>query len=243
MAMNYDQWAQAVMALMVEQDSATDLQLVFPRMIEYGELKMYRELDFIHTTTTGTALLAPNARNVAVPSNIIIVRSANLISPASETDPGQGTRRPLQRVGYDYIDMVWPQASVPAGVVSYPEVFALLSNTEAIVGPSPDAAYTVEFVGTFRPAALSPSNPTTYLTENMPDAFLSACMIWGSEYLQDQEAKARYEKQYNDQLLGVNIETLRQKAASVSWSPYQPTPQANVARERPGGGGGVGAPQ
>lgn len=243
MAMNYDQLVQAVLALMVEPDSATDFQLVIPRMIEYGELRMYRELDFIHTTTTGGAVLTPNVRNVTIPSNIIIVRSANLITPASETDPAQGVRRPLQRVGYDYIDMVWPQAAVPAGVPSYPEVFALLSNTEAVVGPSPDASYTVEFVGTFRPAALSPSNVTTYLTENMPDAFLSACMIWASEYQQDQEAKARYEKQYNEQLLGVNIETLRQKAASVSWSPYQPTPQANVARERGAGPAVGGAPQ
>lgn len=238
--MDYNETIQAVRALMVEPDSQTDFTLVQDRMIEYAELRMYRELDFIHTTTTATALCTANNREVTVPASIIIVRSANVLTPSTETDPAAGTRRSLQRVGYDYLDLVWPQAGTSTAGRP-PEVFAMLSNTTAILGPSPDTAYTVEFVGTFRPDPLSPSNPNTYLSDNMPDQFLSACMIWASEYQQNAEAKARYEKQYNDQMLGVNIETLRQKAASVSWSPYQPTPQANVPRERAPAGGG--APQ
>lgn len=230
--MNYNQLVQAVQVLMEQPAGETDWTDVISRMIEYAELRLYREMDFIKTIMRDTATLTANARDVTVPATIIIVRSANLISPSTTTAPASGTRRPLQRVGYDYIDMVYPEASVPLPMPTYPQVYAMLDDRTAIVGPSPSAAYTVEFVGTFRPAALSPTNQNTYLTDNMPDMFLSACMIFGSEYQRDAESKTRYEKQYTDQFAGVNIETLRQKAASVSWTPYQPTPQANVPRER-----------
>jgi len=41
-----------------------------------------------------------------------------------------------------------------------------------------------------------------------------------------------WENQYQTTKQGVNIEELRKKAASASWSPYIPTPQANTERER-----------
>lgn len=229
--MTYNEFIQAVRLLLVEPSTDTDLTLLFPRMIEYAELRMYRELDFLATETTATSTLAANSRNVTLPASIIIVRSANLITPIFAATPDAGIRHPLLRVGYDFLDSYWP-ASATAVVGMFPKYFALLSNTAAIVGPSPDAAYKMEFVGTMRPAALSPTNSTTYLTLNIPDMFLSAAMIFGCEFQQNAEGKARYEKQYMDQMAGVNIETLRQKAASVSWTPYQPTPQANQQRDR-----------
>lgn len=229
--MNYNQFEQAVELLLVEPSTDTDFSLIIPRMIEYAELRLYRELDLIVTTTTGTAVFTANNRNITIPPSIIIVRSANVVIPSTTTNPALGTRKPLRRVGYDFLDEFWPSASTSV-VGLYPQFFALLSNTVACVAPSPDAAYTVEFVGTMRPAALSPANPTTYLTLNLPDLFLTAAVIFGSEYQQNAEMKASYEKQYADQLLGVNIEAIRQKAASVSWTPYQPTPQANTQRDR-----------
>lgn len=234
--MNYNQYVQAVQLLVDVPDSDTDFTTLVPRMIEYAELRLFRELDFIHTTTTSTASLTANVRDVAIPSDIIIVRSANLVTP-SATAPAAGIRRPMLRVGYDFVDSYWPAAGTSVAGV-YPKFFALLSDTEAVVAPTPDAAYQVEFVGTFRPAPLSEDNPETFLSVNLPDIFLTASLIFASDDQQDDATRAMYEKQYAEQLVGVNIETIRQKAASVSWSPYQPTPQANQQRDR---GNGISA--
>lgn len=231
--MTYDEWLQAVRLLVDEPVSDTEFTTLIPRMIEYAELRIYRELDFIHTTAAATANCSANVRDVTVPSNIIIVRSASVVTPAA-TAPAAGTRRPLLRVGYDFIDSYWPAAATSVAL-TYPKYFAMLSNTQAVVAPTPDAAYQVEFVGTFRPAALSQANPTTYLTQNLPDLFTTATLIFAADDQQDTDLRAMYEKQYGEQVLGVNIETIRQKAASVSWSPYQPTPQANQQRDRGNG--------
>lgn len=230
--MNYNEFVQAVRLLLEEDDTDTEFTTIIPRMIEYAELRIYREMDFISTETKATATLTPSSGNVTLPAAIIILRSMNVVTPVSADSADAGTRNPLRRVGYDFLDAFWPSSTSTSGLPSVPAYYGLLDNTSIRIAPAPDAAYIAEFVGTMRPAALSPANPTTYLSLNIPDLFLTAAMIFGGEYQQNAEMKARYEKQYTDQLLGVNIEAIRQKAASVSWSPYQPTPQANTQRDR-----------
>jgi len=120
-----------------------------------------------------------------------------------------------------------------------PTQYALLSDTAVKLGPAPDNTYTAEFVGIIRPAPLSPTNTTTYLSTNLPDLFLAASMIFGAGYQQNFGAQAdnpqsaqSCESTYQNLKQGVQLEDLRQKAQSASWSNYTPSPIANTPRER-----------
>jgi len=235
--MNYNQWSEAVETMLNVPSTEVDLIKIKPRMIEYAELRIYRELDFISTITRQTGPLTANSRDVTMPDSIIILRSMNVITPAA-TAPDAGTRNPLLRVGYDFMDNYWPAVTGSAVVPSVPKFYSLLDNTKVVVAPTPDSAYQAEFVGTVRPAPLSESNASTFLTLNVPDLFLSASLIFGFAYQQnfgaasdDPKTAMSWESTYQTQFAGVNVETIRQKAASVSWSPYQPTPQANTSRD------------
>lgn len=228
--MNYLEYVRAIQSELVIPTDNVDqnFQNILPRMIEYAELRIYRELDFLYTETSATALCTANSRNVTVPTNIFIVNSLNLITPSSTTDPELGTRVPLERVSLEFMNATWPTAAT-TGV---PKQYALLDNTSARFAPTPASAYTAEFIGIYRPTPLSSTNTTTFISTNLPDLFLQASLIFGFQYQQYPEAMASAEQAYQTLRAGVSLETLRQKAQSSQWSPFSPSPIANAPRDR-----------
>ncbi len=204
------------------------------QMITYGELRIYRELDFLHTVaeaTTGD--LTPGTRSVAVPGNIIIVNSATLITPAS-TAPDAGTRNPMQRVSMEFINFIWPSAAT-TGVPSH---YAMLDEDTVILAPTPAAAYRACFLGIVRPAPLSAVNTTTYLTDYVPDLFIAASAIWGFGGINrnfgaasdDPQSAQSWESTYQNLRAGVDIENLRSKALAPGFQPFSPSPMAKEPR-------------
>lgn len=237
--MNYADYVQSLQLMTVVPTNNTDIwfQQILPRGIEYAELRIYRECDFLTTVSTATGTLTSGSRNLTVPGSIFIVNDINIITPSSETDPDLGTRTPLYRVSIDYINTIWGNS----GILAIPQCYTMLTNTDIRFGPFPDANYTAEVIGVVRPAPLSPSNTTTFITQNMPDLFMAASMIFFSGYQQnfgaqsdDPQMAQSWENQYQMLKSGVNAEEMRRKAQSVSWQPYTPSPGANVPRDRGG---------
>lgn len=229
MSMNYAQCYQAMQTIAVIPLDNTDqnFQNIFPRAIEYAELRIYREMDFLTTNSSATLLLTANSRNATMPGSILMLEAINVVTPSTQVNPEAGTRVPLQRVSLDFLNAVWPSAAT-TGV---PQFFALLTDTFVRLAPTPGAAYTAEFIGVVRPAALSPSNVTTYLTTNLPDLFLAALKVFIYNYQRDFEAAAAAEADYQTLSGSVKEEALRQKSQDPQWSPYSPSPIANTPRE------------
>lgn len=246
--MNYSQYVTAMGDLLqytvTDPTSATpfsntDANNILPRMIEYAELRMYREYDFISTIITNTGTLTANSRNYSVPSAMIVIQSANVITPAA-TAPDAGSRNPLQRVSIEYMNFTWPSATTTGVPTNYALNQATLStnpNPDLRVSPTPNAAYQIELLGTQRPAALSSSNTSTFLTLNLPDVFIAASMIFGIGFQRDYGAQSddpRFAVSWTDQYQalkeGSMTEELRKKAQSQAWQPYSPSPLANPPR-------------
>lgn len=228
--MNYLEYVRAIQSELILPTDNVDqnFQNILPRMIEYAELRIYRELDFINTQAASTALCTASSRNVTVPTTIIIVNDVNLITPSTTVLPDLGTRVPLERVSLEFMNATWPTAAT-TGV---PRQYALLDNTSVRLAPTPALAYTAEFIGIFRPTPLSPTNTTTFITNNLPDLFLQASLIFGFQYQQSPELMQAAEATYQTLKAGVGLETLRQKAQSVQWTPFSPSPIANAPRDR-----------
>lgn len=180
--------------VMNDTQGVANLAVVLPNIIDLAEQRIYRELDFLTTETTATGTLTTNNRNVAIPSTVIVLNDINIITPLSTT-PDNGTRNPVQRVSVSFINYAWSTADTNSGSTpSLPEYYALLNattinpegnTTNLLLAPAPDAAYTIEFVGTVRPTPLSASNTTTYLCTYLPDLFMAASMIYAAGYQQN----------------------------------------------------------
>lgn len=225
------------LANMISVES-TDLGYVaaLPNIIDDAEQRLYRELDLLSTVVTATGPLTIGSRKFSLPTSggvFVVVEEMNAITPAGVTNPELGTRVPMLPASKELLDMIWSGAA-GAGVPVY---FAPISQQDWILGPWPDAAYTVEVVGTIRPAALSISNPTTFLSQYLPDVFLAAALVFSAGYQQnfsamgDNPAQAMtWESHVKTLIDSAKVEEIRKKFGSQGWSSKSPDPYATPPR-------------
>lgn len=215
-----------------------NFNLILPRAIEYAENRMYRELDLIQATTTATSITAPNNRQISIPASLIVMNSCYLITPAgaAPTD-ANAMRNPMIRTSIDFVNRTYStgQNTVAGKLAKY---YATTSNSSIQVGPAPDDAYNIEFIGIARPAPLSSTNTSTILTSYLPDIFLICAMIFLSAYQRDWSAMSddpkmalSYEGQYSTLKIGAKEEIARAKQAGAQWQPYS-TPESATATMR-----------
>jgi hypothetical protein len=113
----------------------------------------------------------------------------------------------------------------------------MITDQTIIVGPSPDLAYGMEVIGWGRPKPLSATNPTTYLTLELPDLFLAESLIFGYGYLKDFGAAAddpqgsvSWSSHYDKLWQSANAEEQRKRYSAQGWTSKQPAPLATPAR-------------
>ena len=208
---------------------ATDANYVaiLPAMITYAENRIYRDLDFLVTVNTGTYSVTGGNRQVAIPTaDFVTIQQVNL--------QASGVTSPLLPVTKEYLDVVYPNPT-PA---SAPQYFAMLTQNTILLGPWPDTAYSVQVVGTIRPASMSSSNQTTFISLYLPDLLIMASMVYISAHQRnfsgmaanDPQMPVSYESQYQTLLKGAMVEEARKKFQSTGWTSMSPAPVASPSR-------------
>src|SRR5262249_42318761 len=210
---------------------STDATLpqVLPNVIDDAEQRMYRELDLLNTVTRdSSSSFTAGSRTFNLPTSTVqflVTQQMNAITPAGQTNPDAGTRSPLTQATKEMIDALWPSTTGSA----VPVYYAPISQGQFIVGPCPDQAYTVEVVGTYRPAPLSATNTATLLTNYFPDAFVAASMIFMAGYMKnygaavdDPQQGVSWETHYKNLMSSAQTEEQRKKFSSEAWSDKTP---------------------
>jgi hypothetical protein len=233
----YSTFTTALATFLVVPVAQAEFVTALPMIIDGAEQWCYRDLDLLSTIEKdSSAALTAGSRNFSLPSSIgkfVTVEEINVISPAGQTDPDLGTRKPLLPATKEMLDTLYPSVTGS----SVPQYFGMVKQDTIIVGPWPDAAYQVEVVGTVRPAALSASNTSTFLSQYLPDLFFAAAMVWGAGYIKDFGAAADDPKLavtwkgiYDTSLKSAEIEEARKKFTSQGWSSKEPAPLATPPR-------------
>lgn len=234
MSYNYTQFVNSLATMLVLPVNNADFQQVLPNIIDDGEQRCYRELDLLNTIVRDTsATLTANSRNFTFGQHIVVLESLNVFSTLGITNTG---RQPLVPTTREYVDYVWPNETAPS-TPSIPTHYGMITDQTLIVGPAPDAAYVMEAVGTIRPAPLSATNITTYLSLYLPDLFFTACLIFGYGFLKDYgattddpNAPGSWEAHYQKLFPSANTEENRKKYAAQAWTSKQPAPYATPPR-------------
>ena len=233
MTLTYSSLVTDLANLLVVPPTDANYLIVLPNVIDDAEQRLYRELDLLSTIVRdSTGVLTPNSRNFTFPQHFVVSESINVFTPAGSTT----NRNQLVPVTREFLDAVWPNEA-SASTPSVPQYYAMITDQSIIVGPAPDAGYTMEVVGTIRPVPLSAGNQTTYLTLYLPDLFMAASLVFAAGYLQNYGAMVdnpqqamSWETHYKELLDSANVEENRKKYAAQAWSPKQPTPLATPPR-------------
>ena len=242
----------ATMAVVSPTDPA--FLTILPAMIVYAENRMYRDIDFMFTSTSLHGLsfvLTPGNRNLSFDINLasnsdassgtfVVSEQINLLTDASgnaaaTTNPDACVRSPLLPTTKEFLDAVYG-SSLTANR-GKPQYFVPFNETLFFVGPVPDQAYPVEVVGTYRPNSLSATNTTTFISQYLPDVFIMASMIYISAYQRnfgrandDPQMAVTYESQYQALLKGAIVEEARKKFDAAGWSSQSPATIATPSR-------------
>ena len=236
--MNYSSYVTTMQTMLVVNDASGQSYLnnILPNIIDYAELRMYRDLQLLNTVVGVDATLATGTRTLTIPTpaggTFVVVEDLEVYTPYTATQT-TGKANQCQRVSKEMLLAVWPDPSKQ----DVPSVWANVDNSTILLGPVPDQNYPALVYGTYRPAPLSSTNTTTVLTNLFPDIFVVASMIFGSGYQRDfspagadPQMPVNWEQQYQTLMKGANVEEFMKKSQSQGWTPYVPAPIANPPR-------------
>jgi len=238
--MTYAEIVTALSQLTVIPEDDDNFTAILPSVFAYSDGRIYRELDMLAANVRdATSSTSANTRDFNLPTALgtfLVIDGINVITPAS-TAPDSGTRHPLIPVSRDFLDLTWPSTSG----ATVPQYFAYISQntlssptqTQVLFGPWPDTTYRVEVVGKIQPAVLSASNTTTYLSANLSELYLAACMVFLSGWMRnygsqsdDPRQAQSWETQYQALKDSAATWEARKRFAGASWTPKQPEPTA-----------------
>ena len=237
--LTYSTYKTQIATLAVVAETDTAFITILPQMITYAENRIYRDLDFLFTSTSVTGYsLTAGLRSLTIPEGTLVVsEQINILTPAGQTNPDGGsvTRNGCLPTTKEFLDAVY--GSNLSANRAMPRYFVPFNDNLFLFGPVPDAAYGVEIIGTYRPASLSSSNTETFISKYLPDVFIMASMIYVSGYQRnfgrandDVQMAVTYESQYQTLLKGAAVEEARKKFESSAWSSQGPAPIATPSR-------------
>jgi len=237
MSLTYATYVQQIATMAVVPVTDTNFTIIIPSMIDYAELRMQRDLDFLSTQISTTAYTFTGG------SNTLTIPTSQFIVPQTfEVIDNSGNSTPLLPVGKEFIQNVYGSGSTQ-GLPQYFAVYGGDTNTTGntsqnlIVGPTPNNSYAVRLTGTVRSAPLSATNTTTFISTYLPDLFIMASMIYISAFqrnfgrLNDDPSMAQtYESQYQALKTSALVEENRKKFEAAAWTSYSPAPVASPTR-------------
>jgi len=225
----------ATMAVVDPADTA--FLAILPQAITYAENRIYRDVDFLFTSAANSNYsVAAGTRTINVPTGanfggsefgggvLVVAEQINLITPAGTTNPELGARVPLLPATKEFLDAVYGSSLVADR--GQPKYFCPFDDYRFLVGPYSDATYRVEIIGTFRPASMSASNKTTFISLYLPDLLIMASMVYIAGYQRnysstmgnDPQMPVNYESQYQTLLKSAISEENRKKFEAAAWS-------------------------
>lgn len=234
--LDYNTFVATIANLAVVPPTDLNFQQILPAIISDGENRCYRELQLLDTETRDTGgNLTANSRNFTLPQTVgqfVVTHGLNVFTPVGNSS----NRNQLVPVSRDFLD--WAAGNEMAQTTpSIPKYYSPITDQLFIVGPSPDANYTMEVIGTIRPTPLSPTMLTTYLTNVLPDLFIAACMIFVAGYQQNFSAMAdnpqqalSWKSHYDELFASANMEENIKRYTSQAWTSQPPAPLATPPR-------------
>ena len=191
-----------------EVDSAVLTDTIVQGMVRDAELRIFREVDADYTREYATANLNINSPYLDLPSaatttatrTSIIVRSMLVFD---------STQTPTTKEYLDKRDTSFIFEYNSTGATGVPKFYANWKETTLIMAPAPDAQYQVQLSYIYSPEALSATNTTTYLSDNVSDLLFYATMVQAYEFLKGpMDMYKIYSDKYNGAVQSFALEQM-----------------------------------
>ena len=185
-----------------EVDSTVLSDTIINGFIENAEFRVLREVDSDSNRSFKTAQLVASQRYIDVPTDCLVVRSAQIVD-------SDGVASADNREFLEYKDTNFMSEYNPTDATGVPKYYSYWDEDTLVFAPVPDAEYTIQINYVLKPAALTATNTTTYLSLNFPNGLLYACLVEAYGFLKGpQDLLQLYEQKYKQVVEGFSIEQM-----------------------------------
>jgi hypothetical protein len=143
-------------------------------IIELAERRILRETDLNYTRKYASASLAAGDEFLSKPTDVVVIRSLQSIDSSDN-------RTFLLQKDKSFLD----DYVVDRTITGTPRYYCHWDNDTTYIVPSPSTSTDFEMAYTYRPAGLSTTVATTWLSTEAPDALFYACLIEASIFMKE----------------------------------------------------------
>jgi len=168
---------------------------VINTFITMAENQILRDIDLDEFKLEVVGTLTPNNKFLATPANILTHRYLMVTSGNNQ-------------IFLDFRDTSFMKEYWPNGAATgVPKYYSVWDQNTFYIAPTPNSNYTMELGYIYRPAQLSSANPTTWISNNAPEALLYACLIQAYSYTKGPDNMLQFfMNSYKQAIQGLGIE-------------------------------------
>lgn len=186
----------------VSEDDSQEFADYIPVAIGIAEMRLTKEIDTLGLKQNFDIPCVIGTRTISKPDGFRLTHDLFLFD--SET----GIESRLKRVVDDYLRDFWPNPSL----TGTPRYFSPdYNNTQFLLAPTPDKAYTVKANVAADVTPLSTTNPENYFTEFCGETLFYATMVEMFRFMKNEEEKAQWEAAYGSSIAAVNNQGRRER--------------------------------
>ena len=158
--------------------------------IQQAEQRIYNSVQFPNFRKNQTGVLSPSNQYLEAPPDFLASYSLAVIDGADNYEY-------LLNKDVNYIRAAYPNPTVEG----IPRYYAQFDDNTFILGPTPDAAYTVEMHYFFYPESIVTAG-TTWLGHNFDSALLYGALVEAYTYMKGEaDIVAAYNKRYEEAMI------------------------------------------
>jgi hypothetical protein len=178
-----------------EVDANVFTNSVINTFITFAENRILRDIDLDVFKLEVTGNMTSGNKFLSAPSDILTHRYMMVTSGSDQ-------------IFLDFRDTSFMKEYWPNGATTgIPKYYSVWDQNTFYIAPTPNASFVVEMGYIYRPAQLSSTNNTTWISTNAPEALFYACLIQAYSYTKGPpEMMATFDASYKQALQGLGIE-------------------------------------
>ena len=207
-----------------EVDANVFTSTILDGFISDAEFRILRDVDSDNNRAYAQADIIAAQRYVNTPlvsDQTLIIRSVQITNSTGGADNSS-------RAFLEYRDTNFISEYNPTGVQGLPKYYSYWDENTIVLAPTPDQNYNMQINYILKPAGLSSSNTTTYLSTEFPNGLLYACLVEAYGFLKGPADMLQfYEGKYQQALQGFTVEQMgrRRRDEYQGGSPRLPKTQ------------------
>ena len=207
-----------------EVDSNVFSSTILNGFISDAEFRILRDVDSDNNRSYVQADIVAGQRYVNTP----LINDETLIIRSAQITNSTGGANNSSRSFLEYRDTSFISEFNPTNVTGVPKYYSYWDENTIVLAPTPDQNYNMQINYILKPAGLSASNTTTYLSKEFPNGLLYACLVEAYGFLKGPADMIQfYEGKYKQALEGFTVEQMgrRRRDEYQGGSPRLPKTQ------------------